>query len=156
MNNLMNFIFVYTMKTLKLFSILLALLSLVSACEDRTQTLNQVNPDITRLITGNFEGLMNVRNSANPSENSSQLLDVSITKISDRSIRVNASGGDVFECTIRGAANNPTIENVSQANGQFAGFSSITGSFTETNAKFTVTKPVQGGTKTFEFDGNAK
>lgn len=156
MNNLMNFIFVYTMKTLKLFSILLALLSLVSACEDRTQTLNQVNPDITRLITGNFEGLMNVRNSANPSENSSQLLDVSITKISDRSIRVNASGGDVFECTIRGAANNPTIENVSQANGQFAGFSSITGSFTETNAKFTVTKPVQGGTITFEFDGNAK
>lgn len=156
MNNLMNFIFVYTMKTLKLFSILFALLSLVSACEDRTQTLNQVNPDITRLITGNFEGLMNVRNSANPSENSSQLLDVSITKISDRSIRVNASGGDVFECTIRGAANNPTIENVSQANGQFAGFSSITGSFTETNAKFTVTKPVQGGTITFEFDGNAK
>lgn len=151
----MNSIFVYTMKTLKLFSILFAFLVLVSACDDRTQTMNQVNPDITRLIVGNFEGLMNVRNTANPSENTSQLLDVNITKISDRSIRVNASGGDVFECTIRGAANNPTIENVTQASGQFAGYSSITGSFTETNAKFTVTKSVQGGTKTFDFDGNA-
>src|SRR5690606_10197143 len=108
----MNYIFVYTMKTLKLFSILSAFLALVSACDDRTQNQNQINPDITRLIVGDFEGLMNVRNTANPSENTSQLLDVSITKINDRSIRVNASGGDVFECTIRGAANNPTIENV--------------------------------------------
>jgi hypothetical protein len=152
----MNSIFVYTMKTLKLFPIFLAFLVLVSACDDRRQTMQETNPDITRLITGNFEGLMNVRNTANPSENSSQLLDVSITKISDRSIRVNASGGDIFECTIRGAANNPTIEKVTQASGQFAGYSSITGSFTETKAKFTVTKPVQGGSKTFDFEGNAK
>lgn len=105
-----------------------ALLSIgFSGCQEPEAIV--LNPDLTTDITGVYEGNYEVNYSDDPDRNYVAQTEMVVSRIEKKIIKIDAQGGDSFECSIAGTPSALTFSNLREQKGSFSVATEIEGNF---------------------------
>lgn len=140
--------------SLPLIGILLISLFAYS-CREQERVIQ--DQDLTDYIEGNYNGVYTVNFENDPSQNVTRQYEIRIEKIDNTHVRVDAQGGDTFECELSGSSRSSlTLFNMSNTTGIFTNGETLEGDFTQfqngfKQLNFTVDGTFNGGTFTANF-----
>ena len=109
------------------------------------------NPDITGNIVGPYTGNYVVNYESDPDNNTSSQINLVVSRIDKKIIRVDAQGGDSFECSVSGTTNSLTLSNITNTSGVYNFASDIEGYYINGTLYYKVTGVVNGGNFYAEF-----
>ena len=136
-------------KWVGLFLMLGLVLPTFTSCE-QPPVVNP-DPDLTANIVGNYNGNYVVNYEANPSDNFSSQITLLITREDTKKIKVDAQGGDSFECSLSGTPNNLSLSNITNTTGAYSPATDIEGYYVNGTLYYKVTGIVNGGNFYAEF-----
>ncbi|UTW64787.1 hypothetical protein KFE94_08805 [bacterium SCSIO 12643] len=110
-----------------------------------------VDPDLTGNIVGPYDGNYVVNYATHPQDNFSSQINLVVSRIDKKLIRVDAQGGDSFECSISGTSNNLTLSNIHNAKGLYTLADDIEGVYINGRLYYKVTGTSNGGAFYAEF-----
>lgn len=119
------------------------------SCE-QPPTINP-NPDLTTNIIGGYTGNYVVNYEADPSNNYSSQINLVITRVDENTIKVDAQGGDSFECTLSGGVSSLTLSNITETTGSYTVADDIEGYYVSGTLYYKVTGVANGGNFYAEF-----
>ena len=117
----------------------------------QTQPTVTTNPDITGNILGGFTGNYVANYEMDPTRNYSSQINLVVSKIDVKKIRIDAQGGDSFECTISGSSTNLKLTNITNTSGVYKSATDIEGYYISGSLYYKVTGIVDGGNFYAEF-----
>jgi hypothetical protein len=109
------------------------------------------DPDITGLVVGPYTGNYVVNYEADPTNNFSSQITLVVTRVDKKIIKVDAQGGDSFECTLSGTNSSSSLSNINNTSGVYDSASDIEGYFINGTLYYKVTGIVNGGNFFAEF-----
>ena len=109
------------------------------------------DPDLTGEISGPYSGNYVVNFAASPKDNFSSQINLQVSKIDKKIIRVDAQGGDSFQCSIKGSSNSLVLSNITNTTGIYKSADDIEGAFINGRLYFKVTGTANGGAFYAEF-----
>ena len=109
------------------------------------------DPDLTGEISGPYGGNYVVNFEANPQGNYSSQINLQVSKIDKKIIRVDAQGGDSFQCSITGSSNSLVLSNITNTTGVYNNADDIEGAYINGRLYYKVTGTVNGGAFYAEF-----
>ena len=121
----------------------------ISSCQQEPVIITNV--DLTENIVGSHVGNYVVNYEASPQNNQSNQITINISKVSNTSIRVDAQGGDSFECTISGSATSLSLSNLSNTTGVFDYGTYLEGAYANGRVYYKITGNRYGGPFIAEF-----
>ncbi len=110
-----------------------------------------INPDLTTSIVGGYSGNYVVNYDADPQDNFSSQINLVVTPIDKTLIRVDAQGGDSFECTVSGSVNTLTLSNIQNPKGVYSLADDLEGFFVNGRLYYKVIGTSNGGAFYAEF-----
>ena len=110
-----------------------------------------INPDLTTSIVGIYQGNYVVNYEANPQNNFSSQINLVVGRIDKKIIRVDAQGGDSFECSIDGIVSNLTLTNMTNTTGVYTLGTEMEGAFINGRLYYKVTGVSNGEPFSAEF-----
>ena len=110
-----------------------------------------VDPDLTGNIVGPYDGNYVVNYTSHPQDNFSSQINLVVSRIDKTIIRVDAQGGDSFECSISGTSNNLQLSNITNMKGIYTLASDIEGVYISGRLYYKVTGTSNGGAFYAEF-----
>ncbi len=131
------------------FLILGLILPTFSSCE-QPPTVNP-NPDLTTNIVGGYTGNYVVNFEADPANNYSSQINLVVTRVDKTIIKIDAQGGDSFQCTLSGTPNNSQLSNITHTTGAYSVANDIEGYFSSGTLYYKVTGVANGGNFYAEF-----
>ena len=137
------------LKWVGLFLMLGMVLPTFTNCEQQP-TINP-NPDLTTNIVGSYGGNYVVNYEADPSNNYSSQITLVVTRIDNDQIKVDAQGGDSFECSISGSTSSLTLSGITNTTGTYTAADDIEGYYLNGTLYFKVTGIANGGNFYAEF-----
>lgn len=141
-------------KTLYIFRLLLIIAVAAPAltfmsCEQPPTVV--LDPDLTSGWMGNYAGNYVVNYEADPSSNYSSQIQLVVTKVDKTIIRIDAQGGDSFECTISGSTGSVTFSNITSQKGAYANADEIEGYYSSGLLYYKVSGTINNGNFYAEF-----
>lgn len=109
------------------------------------------NPDLTTEIVGSYTGNYVVQYEADPSNDFSSQITLVVSRVDKKLIRIDAQGGDAFECSISGSANTLTLSNIQNTSGVYNLATDIEGFYRSGTLYYKVTGISNGGDFNAEF-----
>lgn len=109
------------------------------------------NPDLTTNVVGPYEGNYVVKYEADPSQDFSSQINLTVSRIDKTIIRVDAQGGDAFQCYVEGSANTLTLKSIHETSGIYDLANDITGFYRNGTLYYKVTGISNGGNFEAEF-----
>lgn len=110
-----------------------------------------LNPDLTVDIVGPYSGNYVVNYEADPQNDFSSQINLVVSRIDNKIIRVDAQGGDSFECSIEGSLQNLTLSKITNKKGVYAIADELEGAFISGRLYYKVTGISNGGDFSAEF-----
>lgn len=110
-----------------------------------------VDPDLTGNIVGAYDGNYVVNYATHPQDNFSSQINLAVSKLDKKLIRVDAQGGDSFECSISGTSKNLKLSNIHNTKGIYTLATSIEGVYVNGRLYYKVTGTSNGGAFYAEF-----
>jgi hypothetical protein len=110
-----------------------------------------VDPDLTTSIVGGYSGNYVVNYDADPQNNFSSQINLVVSRVDKTIIRIDAQGGDSFECTLTGTVNTLTLSNIQNAKGVYSLADDLEGYFVNGSLYYKVTGTSNGGAFYAEF-----
>lgn len=110
-----------------------------------------LDPDLTGQIIGPYQGNYVVNYEANPSDNFSSQINLVVSRIDKKLIKIDAQGGDSFECTISGTEKALSLSNMTNKKGVYALADELDGSFINGRLYYKVKGTINGGSFSAEF-----
>lgn len=105
-----------------------------------------LNPDLTTEITGVYEGNYEVNYATRPEDNYVAQVEMVVSKIDKKIIKIDAQGGDSFECTIEGSPSTLLFSNLQNQKGAFSIATEIEGNYVSGRLYYKLTgKTADGG-----------
>lgn len=137
----------YISKIFQLF--LLIALPTFMACEQPPTVV--LDPDLTTAILGGYSGNYVVNYSADPDNNTSSQITLTVSRVDNTHIKIDAQGGDSFECTISGTTTALSFSNITDQTGVYTNADDIEGFFRSGTLYYKVTGIINGGDFYAEF-----
>lgn len=119
------------------------------SCQE--QPVVVLDPDLTTGWMGNYAGNYVVNYEADPSNNFSSQIQLSVTKVDKKIIKIDAQGGDSFECTLTGTSSNVTFSNITNQKGVYANADVIEGFYRSGLLYYKVSGTINNGNFYAEF-----
>jgi hypothetical protein len=110
-----------------------------------------VDPDLTGNIVGPYAGNYVVNYTSHPQDNFSSQINLVISRVDKTIIRVDAQGGDSFQCSISGTSNNLKLSNITNTKGIYTLADDIEGVYISGRLYYKVTGTSNGGAFYAEF-----
>lgn len=129
--------------------VVLLALPLIMACQQQPTVV--LNPDLTSVVAGSYNGNYVVNYESDPGNNFSSQISLQVNRIDNNHIHVIAPGGDSFECKVSGTSNNLTFSNISNTTGVYDVADDLEGYFINGTLYYKVTGVVNGGNFYAEF-----
>lgn len=120
-----------------------------SSCEKPPSVV--LNPNLTTEVIGQYQGNYIVNYEANPQDDISSQISLVVTDVDNTTIRVDAQGGDSFECKVSGSINNLTLSGIKNATGVYTLANDISGNYFNGRLYYKVTGTSNGGAFSAEF-----
>jgi hypothetical protein len=131
------------------FSILIGLTASFASCE--TPPTVTTNPDLTGSIVGPYTGNYIVQYEADPSNDFSSQITLVVSRVDKKIIRIDAQGGDAFDCYISGTENTLTLSSIHNTSGVYDLATEIEGFYRSGTLYYKVTGISNGGNFNAEF-----
>ena len=138
-----------TFKRVFTFLFLATLIPVFTGCQTPPTVIT--DPDITGEISGPYSGNYVVNYASNPQDNYSSQINLQVSKVDKKIIRVDAQGGDSFECSISGTSNSLVLSNITNTTGVYNYADDIEGAYINGRLYYKVTGTVNGGSFYAEF-----
>jgi hypothetical protein len=132
-----------------ILAVIVGLIPTTMSCEKPPTVV--LDPDLTGQIIGAYEGNYVVNYEANPQDNFSSQINLVVSRIDKKLIRIDAQGGDSFECTLSGIEKSLTLSNMTNKKGVYASADNLEGSFINNRLYYKVTGTLNGGPFSAEF-----
>jgi len=131
------------------FAAMVVVIPMTMSCEKPPTVV--LNPDLTGQVIGPYQGNYVVNYEANPQDNYSSQINLVVSRIDKKMIRIDAQGGDSFECSISGAEKALTLSNMTNKKGVYALTTELEGSFINGRLYYKVKGTIKGGPFSAEF-----
>ena len=132
-----------------MFTVLVAWVPTIISCEKPPTVV--LNPDLTGQIIGPYQGNYVVNYEASPQDNFSSQITLVVSRIDKKLIRIDAQGGDSFECSISGTEKSLKLTNMTNAKGVYALTNELEGAFINGRLYYKVKGTANGGPFSAEF-----
>ena len=109
------------------------------------------DPDLTGTIIGPYSGNYVVNYETDPQKNFSSQINLVISAVDKTTIRIDAQGGDSFECTISGSLNSLVLKDIKNTKGVYSLADHLDGAFINGRLYYKVTGTSNGGAFYAEF-----
>jgi len=110
-----------------------------------------LDPDLTGTIVGPYTGNYVVNYATEPQKNFSSQINLVISAVNKTTIRIDAQGGDSFECTIAGSLNSLVLKDIKNTKGVYSLADHLEGAFINGRLYYKVTGTSNGGAFYAEF-----
>jgi len=131
------------------FAAMVITIPMTMSCEQPPTIV--LDPDLTGQIIGPYQGNYVVNYEASPQDNFSSQISLVVSRIDKKIIRIDAQGGDSFECTISGIENSLELSNMTNTTGVYALTNELEGSFISGRLYYKVKGTANGGPFSAEF-----
>ena len=138
----------YILRFLLLIGVTVPMLTFFACQQQPTVVLD---PDLTSDWMGTYAGNYVVNFEADPSSNYSSQIQLVVTKVDKTIIRIDAQGGDSFECTLSGTTGVVTFSNITNQKGAYANADEIEGYYRSGLLYYKVSGTVNNGNFYAEF-----
>ena len=132
-----------------LFVVFSTSLLIFSSCQE--QPTITTDTDLTINIIGGHVGNYVVNYEASPQNNTSSQISISVTRVTNTTIRIDAQGGDSFECSVSGSTTALTLSNITNTKGAFVYGTKLEGAYANSRIYFKITGDRYGGPFVAEF-----
>ncbi|MGB0806060.1 MAG: hypothetical protein ACPGRC_05170 [Salibacteraceae bacterium] len=109
------------------------------------------NPDLTTDVVGEYQGNYVVKYEANPSDDFSSQITLVVSRVDKTVIRLDAQGGDAFQCYVTGTASSLTLSGIHETSGVYNLATDIEGFYRSGTLYYKVTGISNGGNFEAEF-----
>ena len=127
----------------------IGLLFVFSSCQQPPQV--NLNPDLTLEVIGAYSGNYVVNYEADPQNDFSSQINLNVNRVDNKIIRVDAQGGDSFECSVNGSLKNLTLSNITNKTGVYKLADKLEGAYINGRLYYKVTGVSNGGDFSAEF-----
>ncbi|MFT4752745.1 MAG: hypothetical protein ACI9GM_000372 [Salibacteraceae bacterium] len=138
-------------KALKLIAFLILGLAAPTFMSCEQPPTVTANPDITGNIAGSYNGNYIVNYENDPANNFSSQIILTVSRVDKKQIRIDAQGGDSFECTLSGTSSNSALTNIINTSGVYQLATDLEGYYINGTLYYKVTGVSNGGNFSAEF-----